>query len=44
MAETIESALMQVARRLGEPPVAPLGKDEALALLRRMLGGYLRLA
>ncbi len=43
MAETIESALMQVARRLGEPPAAPLGKDEALALLRRMLGGYLQL-
>jgi AcrR family transcriptional regulator len=43
MAETIESALMQVARRLGEPPAAPLGKDEALSLLRRMLGGYLQL-
>ncbi len=43
MAETIESALMQVARRLGEPPAAPLGKDEALALLGRMLGGYLQL-
>lgn len=43
MAETIESALLHVARGLGTPPEAPLGKKEALGLLRRMFGGYLRL-
>lgn len=43
MAETIESALMQVARGLGKPTDAPLRKDDALALLRRALGGYLNL-
>ncbi|GAA3533229.1 TetR/AcrR family transcriptional regulator [Nocardioides daeguensis] len=42
MAETIESALVHVARRLGEPVEDPLRKDQALALLRRLLGGYLQ--
>jgi len=43
MAETIESALIHVARGLGTPAEAPLTPDEALALLRRLLGGYLGL-
>lgn len=43
MAETIEAALMQVARRLGSRPESGLGKDEALGVLHRMLSGYLGL-
>ncbi len=44
MAETIESAVLRIARSLREPPDRRLGKDEALAVLRRLLGGYLDLA
>lgn len=43
VAETIEGALIHVARGLGSPPEAPLHKDEALAVLRRIFGGYLGL-
>ncbi|MFJ9387598.1 TetR/AcrR family transcriptional regulator [Nocardioides sp. NPDC101246] len=43
MAEAIESALVRVARSVGSAE-DPLSKDEGLALLRRMLGGYLGLA
>ena len=43
VAETIEGALVRVARDLGSPADAPLGKDEALALLRRVFGQYLGL-
>jgi AcrR family transcriptional regulator len=43
MAEAIESALVRVARAIGTPAGEPLSKDEALAVLRRMLGGYLGL-
>ena len=41
VAETIEGALIHVARGLGSPPEAPLDKDEALAVLLRIFGGYL---
>lgn len=43
VAVTIEGALVQVARGLGSPPDAPLVADEALAVLRRLFGGYLDL-
>lgn len=49
MAEAIESALVRVARGVGTPAEAVssedrgLSKEEALAILRRMLGGYLGL-
>ena len=43
MAEAIESALVRVARAIGTPAEEPLTKDEALAVLRRMLGSYLGL-
>ena len=48
-AEAIESALVRVARGVGTPAEAVssedrgLSKEEALAILRRMLGGYLGL-
>ena len=41
VAETIEGALIHVARGLGSPPEAPLDKDEALAVFLRIFGGYL---
>lgn len=44
MAETIETALLHVARSLGSSPDGAIDKDEALAVLRRLLGGYLGLA
>ena len=43
MAETIEGTLLHVARGLGSPPEAPLDEEEALAVLRRIFGGYLGL-
>lgn len=43
MAEAIEAALMQVSRSLGTRPVATIGRDEALGVLHRMLGGYLKI-
>jgi hypothetical protein len=41
--ETIEAALMQVARSLGSRSEVARGNDEALNALHRMLGGYLGL-
>lgn len=43
VAETVEGVLIHVARGLGSPPEAPLDKDEALAVLRRIFGDYLGL-
>lgn len=45
VAGLVDSAVVQVSRALSEdlPATERLDRDEALALLRRLLGGYLRL-
>jgi AcrR family transcriptional regulator len=45
MAEHIDSLIMQASRGLadGEPPLISATRDVALARLRRLLGGFLRL-
>ncbi|MDN4161750.1 TetR/AcrR family transcriptional regulator [Nocardioides abyssi] len=43
MAETIDSAVLHVARGLGRPSESPLDVVQALCVLRRLVDGYLGL-